>query len=73
MADGPFKSMTRECRRSLADWGFAMIPAPPGHPSMMIPYMWRDRGEGAKCERCGCRIFAGDWPWCKGNPEDHER
>jgi hypothetical protein len=25
------------------------------------------------CERCGGVIFEGEWPWCKGRPEDHER
>lgn len=25
------------------------------------------------CMNCGGFIIAGDWPWCKGNPEDHAR
>lgn len=25
------------------------------------------------CEKCGGRVYEGDWPFCKGNPRDHER
>jgi hypothetical protein len=31
------------------------------------------RGEFQLCERCNGLLFEGDWPWCKGNPKDHER
>jgi hypothetical protein len=26
-----------------------------------------------KCEVCGGGVEAGDWPFCKGNPQDHVR
>lgn len=26
-----------------------------------------------RCDKCGALLFAGDWPWCSGNREDHER
>jgi hypothetical protein len=28
---------------------------------------------GVKCEACGGKILAGDWPWCKGDPAGHVR
>lgn len=24
-----------------------------------------------KCDNCGKELQTGDWPFCKGNPEDH--
>jgi hypothetical protein len=25
------------------------------------------------CEKCQGNVFAGDWPFCNGKPEDHRR
>lgn len=26
-----------------------------------------------KCARCGGPVYAGDWPFCKGDPKGHAR
>lgn len=26
-----------------------------------------------QCEKCGYPVTVGDWPFCKGNAEDHRR
>jgi hypothetical protein len=48
-----------------------------------IPQAWRVTqmsttaqafgAQAEQCERCGRQLAAGDWPWCKGSPEDHAR
>lgn len=61
MPDTPFKSMSRE-------WG-----------EKLLIYrdfrMLTDRVEykSVPCEKCGGRVGTGDWPWCRGNAEDHVR
>lgn len=61
MTDGPFKSMTRDPRglpKSLRD-----LPLAIGVPHTQV----------VDCERCGGWYYTGEWPWCKGNEEDHDR
>lgn len=31
------------------------------------------RPAATRCERCRAFMAPGDWPFCKGNPEDHRR
>jgi hypothetical protein len=57
MPDGPFKGMTRD-KDSLRR------PAPEDHDTE-----W----PCVQCEKCGGWIFEGSWPWCKGDPRQHER
>lgn len=26
----------------------------------------------SRCDRCGAQVQVGDWPFCKGDPKDHE-
>jgi hypothetical protein len=26
-----------------------------------------------ECDRCHAIVFEGDWPWCGGKPEGHQR
>lgn len=59
MPDTPFKSMTRD-REEFIQRRRALLQG-----------FWL--GSTTQCERCGGILFEGSWPWCKGNPEDHDR
>lgn len=64
MPDTPFKAMGREKRQDLFDVLFGR-PMPGSLGEAML---------SVECEKCGGRIYEGDWPWC-GNqgPKGHRR
>lgn len=70
MPDGSFKSMSmdreeREARRR---------SVPPSFFSQKEPQRWTVSMEpSVTCEKCGGLVYPGDWPFCKGKPEGHER
>jgi hypothetical protein len=47
--------------------------------ALLVRLLWEGpqdifwEGPQDTCERCGATLHPGDWPWCRGNPEDHIR
>lgn len=64
MPDGPFKSMTPDP---------SGLPRSLRHIPALMDALYGAPKPRVRCERCGSWYAAGDWPWCKGNPEDHYR
>ncbi len=64
MADGPFKSMGRDPdSERCINWYPRVIGG---------DVAYRPRS-GTWCTSCNSWVEIGDWPFCAGKPEDHER
>ena len=70
MPDTPFKSMSRETRRGL-DVARLLRHGP------LVPYPGsaEEAALSVECEKCGGRVYEGDWPFCSGpgRAADHRR
>lgn len=59
MADGPFKGMAPDPDSAVR--GRRAVLAGERHVRAI------------ECEKCHGAVFEGDWPFCSGRPEQHER
>lgn len=51
----------------------SMTPDPSSQRRDPLDYLPEWALQGEDCERCGSTYYAGDWPFCKGDPRDHWR